>query len=568
MPDRGGIPARTTVDPWRSAVRGLGGGLAAALLASLALNLLMLAVPLYSMQVYDRVLGSGHVETLLLLSLMAGVALAALGAFEVVRTSLLARTASRFEQVLAHPLVVAAARDGGPGAAGLRDLAQLRQALAGPAMNALFDAPWLPLSLVAVWLVHPALGAFAGASAVALALLALANERLTRRPLHAAACRQRDAQAWAEAMARQPEPVLAMGMLDALAGRVGKLHTASLVAHQAAAERGGAVTGATRALRLAVQSGAMGLGAWLVLRHELTPGAMLASSILVSKALAPVEQMVGTWRTLGGARDSWRRVRDLLLAGRRGAAAAPAVGLPRPTGRLSVEDATVQAAGDGRPLLRGVGFELEAGECLAVVGPSGAGKSTLGRLLAGVLAPAHGGVRLDGARLEHYRRDELGRHLGYLPQDAALFAGTVAENIARMDEAPSSEAVVAAAQLAEAHEVILRLPQGYATPLADGGTPLSGGQRQRLGLARALFGGPRLVVLDEPNAHLDGAGEAALMAVLARLKQARVTTVLITHRPQVLQRADKVLVLEDGAVSRFGPRDAVLPALFRPARAA
>ncbi|HEX6011849.1 MAG TPA: type I secretion system permease/ATPase [Geminicoccaceae bacterium] len=565
MPDQGAILARPPADPWRSAVRGLGGGLAAALLASFALNLLMLAVPLYSMQVYDRVLGSGHLETLLLLSLMAGAALAALGAFEVVRTSLLARTASRFEQILAHPLVVAAARDGGPGAAGLRDLAQLRQALAGPAMNALFDAPWLPLSLVALWFVHPILGVFAGASAIALALLALANDRLTRRPQHVAACRQRDAQAWTEAMARQPEPVLAMGMLDPLAGRVGKLHVASLVAHQAAAERGGAVMGATRALRLAVQSGAMGLGAWLVLRHELTPGAMLASSILVSKALAPVEQMVGTWRTLGGARDSWRRVRDL-LAGSHEAAAA--VSLPRPTGRLSVEDATVQAAGDGRPLLRGVGFELEAGECLAVVGPSGAGKSTLGRLLAGVLVPARGGVRLDGARLEHYRRDELGRHVGYLPQDAALFAGTVAENIARMDEAPSPEAVVAAAQAAEAHEVILRLPQGYATPLADRGMSLSGGQRQRLGLARALFGGPRLVVLDEPNAHLDGAGEAALMAVLARLKQARVTTVLITHRPQVLQRADKVLVLEDGMVSRFGPRDAVLPALFRPSRAA
>ena len=565
MPDQGAIITRPPADPWRSAARGLGGGLAAALLSSFALNLLMLAVPLYSMQVYDRVLGSGHLETLLLLSLMAGAALAALGAFEVVRTSLLARTASRFEQILAHPLVVAAARDGGPGAAGLRDLAQLRQALAGPAMNALFDAPWLPLSLVALWFVHPILGVFAGASAIALALLALANDRLTRRPQHVAACRQRDAQAWTEAMARQPEPVLAMGMLDPLAGRVGKLHAASLVAHQAAAERGGAVMGATRALRLAVQSGAMGLGAWLVLRHELTPGAMLASSILVSKALAPVEQMVGTWRTLGGARDSWRRVRDL-LAGSHEAAAA--VSLPRPTGRLSVEDATVQAAGNGRPLLRGVGFELEAGECLAVVGPSGAGKSTLGRLLAGVLVPARGGVRLDGARLEHYRRDELGRHVGYLPQDATLFAGTVAENIARMDEAPSSEAVVAAAQLAEAHEVILRLPQSYATPLADGGMPLSGGQRQRLGLARALFGGPRLVVLDEPNAHLDGAGEAALMTVLARLKQARVTTVLITHRPQVLQRADKVLVLEDGTVSRFGPRDAVLPALFRPARAA
>jgi len=558
------MPATTSSDPWPQAVRSLRGGLTAALLFSFALNLLMLVVPLYSMQIYNRVLGSGRVETLVLLSLMAGAALLALGAFEMVRSSLLARTASRFEQILAGPLVTAAARDGTLGAAGLRELAQLRHAFTGPAMAALFDAPWLPLSLVAVWLVHPALGVFAALSALALATLALGNDLLTRRPQRLAGCSQVEAQALTEAMARKPEAVLAMGMLDAIGRRISRLHLLSLMAQQTAAERGGVVLGVTRALRLAVQVGILGLGAWLVLRSELTPGAMLASSILVSKALAPVEQMVGTWKTVSGARSSWRRVRDLLAAS---PASATGVSLPAPLGRLSVENATVRAKG-GRELLRGVGFELEPGDCLAVVGPSGAGKSTLCRLLTGVAVPTEGAVRLDGARLDHYRPGALGRHVGFLPQDAMLFAGTVAENIARMAEAPDSAAVVAAARLAGAHEMILRLGEGYATRLGDGGAPLSGGQRQRLGLARAVFANPRLVVLDEPNAHLDGPGEVALMGTLARLKQAGATTVLITHRPQALQRADKVLVLDDGGVSRFGPRDAVLPALVRPTRAA
>ncbi|MFL5338252.1 MAG: ATP-binding cassette domain-containing protein, partial [Geminicoccaceae bacterium] len=313
-----------------------------------------------------------------------------------------------------------------------------------------------------------------------------------------------------------------------------------------------------------VQVGVMGLGAWLVLRSELSPGAMLASSILVSKALAPVEQMVGTWKTVGGARDSWGRVRELLAAK---VAPAAAVSLPPATGRLTVEQATVHGQ-DGRVLLQDIGFELEPGDCLAVVGPSGAGKSTLARLLTGVTAPSAGTVRLDGAQLEHYPPAELGRQVGYLPQDAMLFAGTVAENIARMAEQPDAAAVVAAARLAGAHEMILRLGDGYATRLADGGAPLSGGQRQRLGLARAVFGDTRLLVLDEPSAHLDGSGEAALTSTLARLKQAGATVILITHRPQALQRADRVLVLEDGKISRFGPRESVLPALIRPARAA
>jgi ATP-binding cassette subfamily C protein/ATP-binding cassette subfamily C exporter for protease/lipase/ATP-binding cassette subfamily C protein EexD len=564
MPDRGAIPARTTADPWRSALRGLGGGLAAALLSSFALNLLMLAVPLYSQQLFDRVLGSGHVETLVLLSLVTGLALATLGLFEMVRASLLARTASRFEQVLARPVVEAAARRGGPASSGLRDLAQLRAALTGPAATALFDAPWLPAALLGVWILHPRLAALTAASAATLTLLAVLNDLLTRPPQRRAGRAQLEAQELADALARKAEAARAMGMVDALADRIGRLHGASLAAQQSAAERGGVVMGLTRAVRLAVQSGVMGLGAWLVLGDQLTPGAMLAASILVSKALAPVEQMVGAWRTVNSGRESWARLREVLAGDGR---SADCVDLPAPLGRLTVEDVDVRTA-DGRALLHGLTFALERGECLAVVGPSGAGKSTLCRLLTGVVAPDAGSVRLDAASLAHYPPAALGRHVGYLPQEAMLFAGTVAENVARMAPAAEGRDVVRAAQHAGAHEMVLRLPDGYATRLADGGAPLSGGQRQRIGLARALFGEPRLVVLDEPNANLDAEGEAALMATIGRLKEAGATVVVVTHRPQALRQADRVLVLERGGVARFGPRDAVLRAFPGPVRAA
>jgi PrtD family type I secretion system ABC transporter len=552
------------IDSWTAALPGLRGGLVAALVFSFGLNLLMLAVPIYSLQLFDRVLGSGRVETLILLSLITAAALAALGAFEMVRASLLARTASSFEQKLARPIVETAARQGLSGDAGLRDLGQLRQALTGPAITALFDAPWLPLSLVLVAILHPLLAAFGGVSALTLAILAVLNDLLTRRSQREAGRTQLAAQALTEALARKAEAARALGMVDALAHRIGRLHNQSLSRHQAAAERGGILTGVTRAVRLAVQAGVMGLGAWLVLQDELTPGAMLASSILVSKALAPVEQMVGTWKTVMTARESWVRLRQLLAG--TGPQAMP-LALPTPLGRLTVEAAGIRTT-DGRLLLRDVAFQLEPGECLAVVGPSGSGKSTLCRVLTGVLTPDLGAVRLDGARLEHYAPSELGRHVGYLPQDAMLFAGTVGENIARMAPQPEAVTVVEAAQRAGAHEMILRLPQGYDTVLADGGMPLSGGQRQWIGLARALFGSPRLVVLDEPNAHLDGRGEAALAAALAHLKEVGITTVVVTHRPQALQRADKVLVLEEGVMTLCGPREAVLSTLFRPARAA
>ena len=551
-------------DSWRSALRGLSGGLGAGLVFSFALNLLMLAVPLYSLQLFDRVLGSGHVETLLLLSLIAGLALITLGLLEMVRTSLLARTASRFEQRLARPLVEAAARQGGPASSGMRDLAQLRAALTGPAAIALFDAPWLPAALLAVWMVHPKLAAFTAASAIALGLFAVLNDLLTRRAQKLAGRMQTEAQLLADALARKAEAVQAMGMIDALAQRIGRLHDSSLAAQQQAAEAGGVVMGITRAVRLAVQSGVMGLGAWLVLENELTGGGMIAASILVSKALAPVEQMVGAWRTVSSGRESWARLRELLAGD--GGSADP-VALPAPLGRIAVEEALVRAA-DGRALLHDLTFTIEPGECLAVVGPSGAGKSTLCRLLTGVVTPDAGAVRLDGAQFAHYAQSTLSRHVGYLPQEAMLFAGTVAENIARMAPAVEGMDVVRAAQLAGVHEMILRLPQGYETRLQDGGAPLSGGQRQRIGLARALYGEPRLVVLDEPNANLDAEGEALLMAALDRLKEARATTIMVTHRPQALRRADRVLVLDQGTAVRLGPRDTIIQALSGPVRAA
>jgi ATP-binding cassette, subfamily C, type I secretion system permease/ATPase len=353
-------------------------------------------------------------------------------------------------------------------------------------------------------------------------------------------------------------------MVDALASRIGRLHGTSLAAQQRAVERGGVVMGLTRSVRLMVQAGVMGLGAWLVLQNQLTPGAMLAASILVSRALAPVEQLVGTWRTVVNGRESWARLRELLAAD---AGSADRLSLPAPRGRLAVENAGLCGT-DGRALLRDLSFALEPGECLAVVGPSGAGKSTLCRLLTGVISADLGAVRLDAARLEDYPRATLGRHVGYLPQEAMLFAGTVAENIARMAPDVDGREVVRAAQLAGAHEMILRLPQGYATQLSDGGAPLSGGQRQRIGLARAVYGEPRLVVLDEPNAHLDAEGELALMATLGRLKEARATTIMVTHRPQALRWADKMLVLDHGSLARFGPRDAILQALSGRVRAA
>ena len=536
--------------------------LAIAGLISFAISVLMLAVPIFSLQVFDRVLGSGSRDTLIALVLITGLALMALGLLETVRTAVLARLSTRLGARLSPPLLAAGAQAGDPGQ-GLRDLTQLRQTMSGPALTAIFDAPWLPIALTLVWLLHPVLGYFGLVSALLLTVLAVMGDVVARRRLKDANALSPKAQRQVDALGRQREVVTAMGILPNLQARFAKLHDQVLVLQQHAYERGGMVSGIARSARLMIQAGVMALGALLVLRGELTSGGMIASSILLSRALAPIEQMLSGWRSLVQASECWQRLKVLLAHAPAGMHALP---LPPPAGAVTLDRVTFNV--DERPVLRACSLSIEAGEFLGIVGPSGAGKSTLCRLMVGVLTPSAGTVRLDGVDIATQSRAVLGPHVGYLPQHTGLFAGTVAENIARMAPDPDPERVVAAAQAAGVHDLILRLPKGYDTPLGDEGAPLSAGQRQRLGLARTLYGEPKLVILDEPNAHLDGAGEQALANALAVLKEHRATVVLVTHRLNILRHADRILVMENGGIERVGARDAILGELMRPARVA
>ena len=556
------LPATGDLSPRQMVGRAIRSPLALAAGISMAVSIMMLAVPLFSLQVFDRVLGSGSRETLLALVLVTALALLALGLLESVRSSVLARLSTRLGARLSTPLLAAGVLTGDPGQ-GLRDLTQLRQTLAGPALTALFDAPWLPIALTLVWLLHPMLGWFGLASALLLTVLAVLGDVAARRRLQEANRLAPKAQRQVEALGRQREVVAAMGLLPNLQARFGHLHDQVLVLQQRANERGGHVTGAARSARLMIQAGVMALGALLVLRGELTGGGMIAASILLSRALAPIEQMLSGWRSLVQASECWQRLQVLLAHAPSGRDPLP---LPAPEGAVALE--RVAYAVDGRAVLRPSSLMIEPGEFLGVVGPSGAGKSTLCRLMIGALQPTAGVIRLDGVDIATQSRAVLGPHIGYLPQHPGLFAGTVAENIARMAPEPDAQGVVAAAKAAGVHELILDLPQGYDTVLGEDGAPLSAGQRQRLGLARALFGAPRLVILDEPNAHLDGAGEQALADALAWLKALRSTVVLVTHRLNILRHADRILVLENGGIDRVGPRETVLARLVRPARAA
>ena len=559
-------PATALDAALREAARGLAvvGGL------SLFLNLLVLVSPLYMLQVFDRVLASGHVETLVALTLVAGFALLVLGVLEVIRGRLLLRIGGWLERTLSGPVLAASLADAlagrAIGAQALRDLAQLRSFLGSQGIVPILDAPWTPLFVVVIWLLHPWLGGLALASATLLFALALANELATRGPLKAASEVAIAAQRQSETALRNAEVVHAMGMLPALLQR---WHAANdrVLGHQAAAgDRAALIVGASKFLRLFVQILTLGLGAFLVLAGELTGGGMVAGSILLGRALAPVEQAIAGWKGLLAARASHLRLKELL---RRHPERPPAIRLPRPEGRLSVHDLGFTAPDSDRPILKAVTFELAAGEVLAVVGPSGSGKSTLCRLITGLWPPSAGRVRLDGAEVHSWERSDFGRHVGYLPQDVELFAGTVRDNIARLAAAPD-EMVIRAARLAGVHEMILRLRAGYATEIGPQGAALSGGQRQRIGLARAMFGEPRLVVLDEPSASLDAAGEAALIDAIGRLKAGGTTVILVAHRPSLLVHVDRLLVLRDGTGGLFGPRDQILPQLTapRPARAA
>jgi PrtD family type I secretion system ABC transporter len=533
-------------------------------LFSLAINLLLLVPPLYMLQVFDRVLASRSVETLVVLTVAAIVALLVMAVLDVLRARLLGAAGAALDRglgprVLDGLLAQTARLSGGAYLNGLRDVNTLRTFLGGAGLMALFDAPWLPIFLLVIFLFHPMLGIVALVGAIAMLLLAVLNERLTRKPLERSQVEARRAGRFIDANVRNAEVVNALGMLPAVTQRWAKLNDAALLEQMRANRIGGSLTGWTKFARQFIQLAMLAVGALLVVSQDVTAGVMIAATILLGRALAPVETLIAGWRSLVEARNAWRRLHDLLSAN---PPADVGTQLPAPEGRIELEGVAFRL-GD-KVILRGISFKLAAGESLGLIGPSASGKSTLARLIVGVWKPAAGVVRLDGADVAAWPREDLGPHLGYLPQDVELFGGTVAENIARLG-APDATEVVRAAQRAHVHELILRLPKGYDTEIGDAGQALSPGQRQRIALARALYGKPRLIVLDEPNANLDHEGEEALARTLEILKADGVTVVIIAHRPSLLRNVDKMLVLNDGAVASFGPRAEVMARVTRQA---
>src|SRR3954469_4929383 len=527
-------------------------------------NLLQLTTSIYMMQVFDRVLASRILDTLYFLSLIAIGATLVLALLEAVRGQVMQRLAAWVEHRVAPEGFVRAIESALRGRPyrmeALRDLAVCRGYLGSPGALSLYDVPWVPIYLGFIFLLHPMMGLIALGGAVLLFGLTLVSELSTSKLLKEANTAAMASQRRADSIARNAEVIDSMGMLPAVIGRWRESVAAMTVPQQRAADRAAMLVAATKFFRLAVQIAILGVGAYLVLQQQLTSGASIAGSIIMGRALAPVEQMIGGWKQLVSARQSFRRLQAFLAMPRLRPAGLP---LPEPTGRLSVERVSYAFPGQGVALIKGVNFALSPGESLAVIGPSAAGKTTLIRLLIGTLAPSAGTVRLDGADVYQWMREDFGRHVGYLPQDVELFDGTVFSNIARLQEVEPEE-VYDAARLAGCHEMILRLPNGYDTEIGEGGLYLSGGQRQLVGLARAMFGRPKLVVFDEPNSNLDGDSEAALTTALERLKEQGTTVILVSHRPTLVQGVDKVLLLKDGGLEMFGPRAEVLKRLMNP----
>lgn len=530
------------------------------------INLLLLTPTFYMLQLYDRVVSSGSVPTLLMLTLIMLVLMGAMGGLEWVRSSIMVRLSVRLDQALAsrvHDASFALSVRSGGASAGMQplgDLAGLRQFLTGNGLFAFFDAPWFPVYLMVMFALHPWLGWMGLVSALLLLALMLANERLTKPLLATANQEQALAAHLSQQSVRNAEAVQAMGMLGALRQRWAQRNEDVLVWQAMASDRAGAFSAFSKTFRQVVQSVVLGVGAYLVIDQQVTPGVMIAGSILLGRALAPIDQMIGAWKGFVTARGQFARLSKLLEA-------VPdldvPMALPEPQGLVQVEQVQVAAASaagagaGGKLLLRNVSFQVPPGSLVAVVGPSGAGKSTLAKVLVGVREVAAGHVRLDGAELGQWDAQLLGQHLGYLAQDIELFDGSISENIARMG-AVDAQQVVQAAQLAGVHELILRLPQGYETRVGNGGIGLSGGQRQRIGLARAVYGKPKLVVLDEPNSNLDDEGERSLLQTLQHLKRLGSTVFVVTHRQSLLRYVDQIFVLHEGTLALSGARDQVL----------
>ena len=526
------------------------------------INVMMLTPAIYMLQVYDRALVSRNVTTLTMLTLLVIGLFMLMSALEMVRTRVLIRVGNFLDMDLNRRIFSAAfernlSRAGGNPAQALQDLAQVRQFLTGNGLFAFFDAPWTPIYLLVCYLIHPLLGLVTLIGSLILVGLAYLTEKATQKPLAEANQAALSSASYANNNLRNAEVIEAMGMLPAIGKRWFQGRLRILQMQTLASDRAAIISSTGRFVRITLQSVILGAGALLAIEGKITPGMMIACSILTGRALAPVEQVIAAWKQLQGSRSAWGRLNDLLHDYPQ---RPPSMSLQRPMGMLAVENVVAGAPGTSNSIVRGVSFSLVPGESLGIIGPSASGKSTLARLLVGVWPTQAGKVRLDGADIFTWNKAELGPWLGYLPQDVELFEGTIAENIARFAEV-DSEAVIRAARSSGVHDMILRFPQGYDTRLAADGSPLSGGQKQRIALARALYGEPNLVVLDEPNANLDDVGEKALVDALAELKARGATVILISHRPNVLCAVDKVLMLRDGAVHMLGSRDEVFAAL-------
>lgn len=528
---------------------------------SFFVNLLMLTGPLFMLQVYDRVLGSRSEATLVALTVLVALLYLLMGFLDYARGRILARVGAEFQTKMDRRVFEAVLKrsvvpmERAAPATGLRDLESVQRLLSSPALFAVFDMPWVPIFIGAIFLFHPLLGYLALAGGLILVSVTLLNQLLTRKPVNEANGMSAAADKFAESVREEGEMIQGLGMRGSVLARWRASRDRALEAQISSSDLTGTFSTGSKTFRFFLQSAMLGLGAYLVLQGEMTPGAMIAGSILLGRALAPVEQAIGQWPLVIRARQGWRTLSELL---EKTPEDPERTELPAPRAILEAQQITVVPPGEQAATLRMLSFRIEQGQAMGVIGPSGAGKSTLARAILGIWRPASGKVRLDGASLDNYDPDALGQYIGYLPQDVALFNGTIAENIARLSTEPDPAQVVEAAKKAGAHEMILKMPDGYDTQITAGSGRLSGGQKQRVGLARAMYGNPVLLVLDEPNSNLDSVGSEALNQAIRQMKSEGKSVIIMAHRPAAIAECDLILYVEGGMRKAFGPRDEVL----------
>lgn len=556
---------RPSSTPLNLAVKACRPAFASIAFISIFINLTMLALPLYSIQISDRVMNSRSAGTLVMLTLIVVMFLGLYGFLEYVRAGIQLRASIVFDDIIRRSLFdglmrteVSGASRIGPQA--LRDAEMLREALSSGLVSTMFDVPWAPVFVALCFLLHPLLGLVALLGALFMFAFTWLSETLTKSTVRHASQLSAEASQFAASALKNGEAVRGLGMGDTISDRWNATQNEVIATQAMTNERVAAINAVSKFVSMLVQTALMGVGAWLCIEQLISPGVMMASTIMMGRALAPVQMVVGQWKRIVALRGSYNRLQQIFSQMPEQAASGD---MPAPTGKLEVSNVVVVPPTGGRPVVKGVSFAAEAGEVIAVIGSSGSGKSSLARALAGVWPLVQGSVRLDGKHFQEWDPNRLGKHIGYLPQNVELFAGTIAQNIARLAKV-DDKAVIAAAKAAGAHELILRLPKGYDTQIGEGGAALSGGTRQRVGLARALYGDPRLIILDEPNANLDDEGDRALHRAVAEMKKAGRTVIVVTHRPQMLQVVDKILVMSFGLTLAFGPRDAVLESLRGP----